>query len=88
MKIMRLDIRAYHSLEKNGEVTVSEGGVLSSADRHWAKYHIRMNRKQHRLEYSIYLEERDGYGYRKVRPNYSLCRVYPLDFELVSSFNR
>ena len=87
MKYFKLDRKAYHALENNFEVNVSETGHIVQKHDSRIAYHIKLDEKIRLWVYCKYTKERDEFR-EFIRTNsYSRCQVMA-NFEQVSNFNK
>lgn len=87
MKIFRLDMKAYHSLETRHSINISESGHIVTANDSRVRYHIKLDEKKSLWVYCRFTKKRDECRDFIKEKTYSRCRVHAA-FEQVSSFNR
>lgn len=87
MKEFILKMPAYHFLEKNHHVCISESGDMVTERNSRVRYYIVLNEKIHHWTYYRFTNKRDKYGdFTLIEPS-SICRVYA-GFDQVGKFNR
>lgn len=79
-------MRAYHFLEKNHYVHITEAGHFVTVRDKRVKYHITLDEKEQHWVYYRFSKKRNSIGEFDLKEGSSQCAVYA-DFEQVSKFN-